>query len=156
LSDRWANHQQRAGLHPAAGRGPVACAGRDRTNRAVIGKDQVVTDPTSATTQPPTTAEIIQDRGFRGLTILFAWLTLAVLALLLWQIVAAGAPAMESYGFGFLTSSTWDAGKANFGILPQIGGTLYSSFLGVFIGTVFGVAVAILLTQDFLPHWLEI
>lgn len=115
-----------------------------------------MTEPTSPKAQPPTGAELLQDRGFRGLTSLFAWLTLAVLALLLWQIVAAGAPAMEKYGFKFLTSSSWEGSKENFGILPQIGGTLYSSFLGVFIGTIFGVAVAIILTQDFLPHWAEV
>jgi phosphate transport system permease protein len=112
-----------------------------------------VTEPASAAARPPTRAEIINDRGFRGLAYLFAWFTLVVLGLLLWQIVAAGAPAMEKYGFHFLTSSKWDAGKGEFGIVPQIGGTLYSSFLGVFIGTIFGVAVAIFLTQDFIPHW---
>ncbi len=115
-----------------------------------------MTEPASAAARPPTGSEITQDRGFRGLAYLFAWLTLVVLGLLLWQIVAAGAPAMETYGLQFLTSSRWDAGKAEFGIWPQIAGTLYSSFLGVFIGTVFGVAVAIFLTQGFIPHWAEV
>ena len=39
--------------------------------------------------------------------------------------------------------------------MPEIWGTLYSSFLGVAIGGFFGVAVAIFLTQDFIPPRLE-
>ena len=38
-----------------------------------------------------------------------------------------------------------------FGILPQIWGTLYSSFLALLLGGLFGIAIAIFLTQDFLP-----
>ena len=56
-----------------------------------------------------------------------------------------------STGLKFLTTQTWDANKAEFGILPQIWGTLYSSFLALLIGGVFGVTVALFLTQDFLP-----
>jgi phosphate transport system permease protein len=64
-------------------------------------------------------------------------------------------PAIEKYGFGFLTGSTWDAGKQEYGILPEIFGTMYSSVVGVAIGALFGIAVAIFLTQEFVPHWLE-
>ncbi len=63
---------------------------------------------------------------------------------------------MHEYGLGFLTSTTWDANKAQFGILAPIWGTLYSSLLALIIGGVFGVAMAIFLTQDFLPHTLQI
>jgi len=45
----------------------------------------------------------------------------------------------------------WNAGQNKFGIGAAIWGTLYSSFLGVAIGTLFGLAVAIFLTEDFLP-----
>jgi phosphate transport system permease protein len=105
--------------------------------------------------RPPTAAEYAGDRTFRGLTRAFAWLTILVCVLLVWQIAAAASPAVQRYGLGFLTGTTWDAGKDQFGILPQIWGTLYSSILGVAIGTLFGVAVAIFLTQDFLLPWVE-
>jgi phosphate transport system permease protein len=62
---------------------------------------------------------------------------------------------MGKYGLSFLYSQTWDANKAQFGILPQIWGTLYSSFLALLIGGIFGVTVAIFLTQDFLPATLQ-
>jgi phosphate transport system permease protein len=68
----------------------------------------------------------------------------------IWQIAAAAGPAIANYGIAPITSAKWD-GKENFGFLPQIWGTLYSSILGVAIGSFFGVAVAIFLTQDFIP-----
>jgi phosphate transport system permease protein len=100
--------------------------------------------------RPPTRAEMFRDRCFRGLTFAFSWLTILVVVLVIWQIAQAAWPALRDYGIEPLTSTKWD-GKKNFGILPEIWGTLYSSVLGVFLGTVFGVAVAIFLTQDFIP-----
>jgi phosphate transport system permease protein len=72
------------------------------------------------------------------------------------QIAITASPAIHDYGAGFLTSNKWNPGGNEFGIAPQIGGTLYSSILGVGLGTLFGLAVAIFLTQDFLPYKLEI
>ena len=48
-----------------------------------------------------------------------------------------------------------DPNKESFGVWPQIAGTLLSSLLGLALGTIFGLATAIVLSQDFLPHWLE-
>jgi phosphate transport system permease protein len=103
----------------------------------------------------PTPGEIRRDRWFRGLTFAFAWLTILTVVFVIWQIAAAAAPAIAEFGIDPLTSTKWD-GKKNFGILPQIWGTLYSSILGVGIGSVFGVAVAIFLTQDFIPPRAEL
>jgi phosphate transport system permease protein len=93
---------------------------------------------------------MFRDRLFRGLTLAFAWLTILVVVLIIWQIAGAAAPAIQKYGTEPITSDKWD-GKEHFGFLPEIWGTLYSSILGVAIGGFFGVAVAIFLTQDFLP-----
>jgi phosphate transport system permease protein len=104
---------------------------------------------------PPSKWENFSDQAFKSTT----WLcTLAIILLLfyiLFQIGKEALPAMGAYGVSFLTSQTWDANNAQFGILPQIWGTLYSSFLALLIGGVFGVTVAIFLTQDFLPAWLQ-
>lgn len=63
---------------------------------------------------------------------------------------------MQKYGFNFLTSTTWDANKGQFGVLPEIWGTLYSSLLTLLFGGFFGVAMAVFLTQDFLPPRVEV
>ena len=108
-----------------------------------------MTEKESSIGRPPTTLEVVVDRGFRGLTGAFAWLTILLVVFLVWQIGATASPAIQKHGLKFLTSDKWDKNDA--GVAVQLKGTLYSSFLGVAIGTVFGLAVAIFLTQDFLP-----
>jgi len=114
-----------------------------------------MTQQNQSIARPPTAKELFFDRTFRGLTGVFAWFTVALVALIVLQMAYRASPAIRDYGASFLTTSRWNPRENAFGIAPMIGGTLYSSILGVAIGTVFGVAVAIFLTQDFLPHRLE-
>jgi phosphate transport system permease protein len=100
---------------------------------------------------PPTSWDDVADRAFRGLAQASVWLILLLLAFILWSIGGKAWLAVREYGVGFLTSTTWDVGKQQFGVLPQIWGTLYSSLLALLIGGFFGVVMAIFLTQDFLP-----
>jgi phosphate transport system permease protein len=58
--------------------------------------------------------------------------------------------AMAEFGWGFLTEETWDPNTGEYGILPQICGTLYSSFLALLVGGIFGLAVAIFLSERML------
>ena len=78
------------------------------------------------------------------------WLILLLLACILWSIGSKATSGIARLGLGFLTSTTWDVGRQQFGVLPQIWGTLYSSLLALLIGGFFGVAMAVFLTQDFL------
>jgi len=100
---------------------------------------------------PPSSLDYFVDRTFRGLAYAGAVSILLLLALILWEIGGKALPGMREHGFAFLTTSTWDVNKGQFGILPAIWGTLYSSLLALAIGGTFGVAMAIFLTQDFLP-----
>jgi phosphate transport system permease protein len=100
---------------------------------------------------PPTSWDDVADRTFRGLAQASVWLILLLLAFILWSIGGKAWVGMREYGLSFLTSTTWDVGKQQFGVLPQIWGTLYSSLLALMIGGFFGVVMAIFLTQDFLP-----
>lgn len=99
----------------------------------------------------PSGWDFFADRLFRGLARAGAYVILFLLAVILWEIGRKAWPGIATYGLGFLTSTTWDVGRGHFGILPAIWGTLYSSFLALLIGGFFGVAMAIFLTQDFLP-----
>jgi phosphate transport system permease protein len=105
--------------------------------------------------RPPTGVELVVDQSFRWLARIFGWLTIlvvvSVVALIAWQ----AWPAVRAYGASFIVDTVWDPGKAKYGILPEIVGTMYSSVIGVALGALFGVAVAIFLTQEFIPHWLE-
>src|SRR5262249_60265493 len=103
---------------------------------------------------PPSTLDTFLDRSFPGLTYAFAWLTIVLMVYLLWRVGRQAAPAIEKYGLHFLTSTTWDVNKGQFGVLPEILGTLYSSLLALLLGGLFGVAIAIFLTPNFLPPYL--
>src|SRR5262245_55873158 len=105
---------------------------------------------------PPSSFDLFADRLFRGPALVFAWLTIILLVYILWEIGGKAIPAMREYGFQFLSSTTWDANKGQFGILPEIWGTLYSSILALMIGGFFGVAIAIFLTQEFVPFRVEV
>src|SRR5262244_2069422 len=105
---------------------------------------------TSAVARPPTGSEVFGDRFFRGLTFAFAWFTILLVVFLIYELASKAVPTVQKEGAAPLTGTQWDAGKDRFGILPHIFGTLYSSVLGVAIGAVFGVAVAIVLTERFL------
>ncbi len=106
--------------------------------------------------RPPSGWEKVFDRSFRAATWVFAWLTILLVAYIVLELARKAAPAMQRYGIEFLTTTTWDANRQQFGILPEIWGTLYSSVLGLIIGTVFGLAIAIFLSQGFLPPKIEV
>ena len=113
------------------------------------------TSPLTNISQPPSPFDIGLDRGFRILTRVIAWFTIALVFLIVFQIARTAEPAIKAYDVSFLTTDKWDPSGKKFGILPQIGGTLYISILGVAVGSIFGIAVAIFITQDFLPPKLE-
>src|SRR5215472_650892 len=102
---------------------------------------------------PPSTAQKWTDRIFRQLCVVFAASTIALSALLVLEIGVKAIPAFREYGLGFLYRATWDPNKANYGILPEIWGTLYTSLLALLIGTLFGVAAAIFLSEGYLGEF---
>ena len=106
--------------------------------------------------RPPTRIERVSDRVFRQATYVVALLTIALVIYLVFSIAHVAMPAMHAYGVSFLTGTTWDANRSQFGILPAIVGTLYSSVLGLIIGTAFGLAIAIFLSEGFLALALDV
>jgi phosphate transport system permease protein len=108
-----------------------------------------------AIARPPTLSELRTTQIFRWCTRIFAWIIVATVALILALIGRQAFPAIRQLGGHFIVGRTWDAGKGQFGILPEIVGTLASSTIGVAFGGLFGVVAAIFLTQEFIPRWLE-
>ncbi|MCA9083119.1 MAG: phosphate ABC transporter permease subunit PstC [Planctomycetaceae bacterium] len=104
---------------------------------------------------PPSKLETMTDRVFRRFTLTSAWLTAGLVVFIVYKVAAASMPAIRRYGASFLTTTTWNLQEEQFGILPEIWGTLYSSSLALLIGGFFGISIAIFLTQDFLPPKIE-
>src|SRR5262249_15871815 len=87
----------------------------------------------------------------RWLTRGCAWAVIALGTYIVLQISWTARPAVGRFGASLLTMTTWDSNRDLFGLLPAIWGTLYSSLIGLSIGTFFGLCIAIVLSQDFLP-----
>jgi phosphate transport system permease protein len=105
--------------------------------------------------RPPTVRELAANVSFQWATRLFAGLSALVVALIVILIAKQAMPAFLKYGSAFVVSTRWDAGKSQFGILPEIFGTIVTSSIGVALAAIFGVAGAVFLTEEFIPRWLE-
>ncbi len=114
------------------------------------GNTPFLTVASTDISRPPTMRERIGDRLFRHCTHVFAWLTVLLVVYVVIRIGRVALPAIHTYGASFMIGTTWDANRDNFGILPAIFGTVYSSVLGLIIGTAFGLAIAIFLSEGFL------
>lgn len=106
--------------------------------------------PSDSISRPPSRGQRIINRGFLAACRGFAWLSLALVVLVIGEITATALPAIRQYGTSFLTDSIWDPNQSRYSVLPEIWGTLYSSMLALAIGTAFGLSVAIFLSEGFL------
>lgn len=91
------------------------------------------------------------DAFFSWATFVAGWGTVALLGWIAVEVGYAAYPAFKQYGFGFIIGTDWDTNNDVYGALPLIYGTLVSSALALLIATPLGVAIAIFLTEDYLP-----
>jgi len=78
-------------------------------------------------------------------------LTIALLGFMLGQILVKACPAIGKFGFGFLTGIQWSPNREVFGILPVLIGTVASSTIALLFALPLGLAIAIFLSENFLP-----
>src|SRR5438552_10513610 len=100
--------------------------------------------------QVPTRGQMLIDLVFRKTCFVFACLTIVLVTFIVLRIAFSAVPAVRQYGLGFLVGRVWDPNTERYGILAEIWGTLYTSLLALVIGTAFGVAAAIFLSEGFL------
>jgi phosphate transport system permease protein len=115
-------------------------------------------DHSKANTKPPPKTPkslgSLPDRLFGIAAKSAAFLTLAMLLGILFSLVVGAYPAMQKFGFGFLTSTTWDPVKEDFGGLVMIYGTLATSFIALLIAVPVSFGIALFLTE-LSPAWLK-
>jgi phosphate transport system permease protein len=80
----------------------------------------------------------------------FACLIVVLVTFIVLRIAFSAAPAMQRYGLGFLSGRVWDPNTERYGILAETWGSLYTSVLALGLGTAFGLAAAIFLSEGYL------
>ncbi len=101
-------------------------------------------------TQAPTRLQSLTDAVFRRLSFLFACCTILLVTFIVLRIAVSALPAMRRDGLSFLSGRVWDPNAGQYGIAGEIWGTLYTSILALVIGTAFGVAAAIFLSEGYM------
>jgi phosphate transport system permease protein len=85
----------------------------------------------------------------------FCWVasaaTVAILAWIIFEIGRQAVPAAQAFGLQFLTNSKWVPNREIFGVAPFLIGTAVSSLIALIFALPLGLAIAIFLSEDFLP-----
>jgi len=95
----------------------------------------------------PSRRRSADDRGFRLGTGFFALLVVLLVAGIFFELSRTSALSLSKFGWRFWTGTTWDPVSGEFGALPFIWGTLYSSVLAMLISTPIALGIAIFLSE---------
>jgi phosphate transport system permease protein len=87
------------------------------------------------------------DLGFRVGTGLFGILLIAIVGGIGYELSRQSMLTVEKFGFDFWRTQTWDPIAGEFGALPFIWGTLYSSILALLISTPIALGIAIFIAE---------
>jgi phosphate transport system permease protein len=87
------------------------------------------------------------DRIFRTVTASFALFVFLLLGGVVVALVDGSLPALKAFGFGFLTSESWNPVTDRYGALAPIYGTLVTSAIAMVIGVPVSFAIAMFLTE---------
>jgi phosphate transport system permease protein len=88
---------------------------------------------------------------FRALCWVASAAAVATLAWIVFEIAAQAVPAFKKFGLDFLTDSKWVPNRNIFGVAPFLIGTTVSSLIALIFALPLGLAIAIFLSEDFLP-----
>ena len=88
------------------------------------------------------------DIVFHNITFAAALFVLALLSAVAVSLLIGAWPAIQAYGFGFLTSQSWNPVTEKFGGLAPIYGTIVTSFIAMLIAVPIGLGIAVFLTES--------
>ena len=82
---------------------------------------------------------------------LAAVMIVATLGLMLYEVLSKAWPAISTFGWRFIIRSEWQPNRDLYGVFPMIIGTLTSSLIALLLALPLGLAIAIFLSENFLP-----
>jgi phosphate transport system permease protein len=97
---------------------------------------------------------VADDLGLRLMTGVFALMLVIIVAAIGVELWRESKLSIDKFGWAFWTGETWDPVSGEFGALPFIWGTLYSSILALLISTPIALGVAVF-TSELAPGWLQ-
>jgi phosphate transport system permease protein len=108
------------------------------------------------TAAEPSARDDFRKRGFRfDLFLVLTWVasaaTVVTLVWIILSILEAAFPAIVASGWGFFVNSVWNPNRNIYGVFPFLNGTAGSSGFALLLALPLGVAIAIFLSEDFLP-----
>jgi len=95
-----------------------------------------------------------QDLGFRLATGAFALLVVTIVAAIGFELTRQSVLSLRKFGFAFWRTETWDPVAGQFGALPFIWGTLYSSVLALVLSAPVAIGIAVFISE-LCPNWLK-
>ncbi|MFC5068787.1 phosphate ABC transporter permease subunit PstC [Flaviflagellibacter deserti] len=90
-----------------------------------------------------TLADVLFHRSTQAAAIL----VLVILGGVMMSLVVGSMPAIRAFGFGFLTTESWNPVTEKFGALAPIYGTIVTSLIAMLIAVPLGIGIAIFLTE---------
>jgi len=87
------------------------------------------------------------DVFFRYLTQSSAYFVLALLTAIFGSLIAGGYLAFSTFGFGFLTTESWNPVTEKFGAVAPIYGTIVTSAIAMLIAVPISIGIAVFLTE---------
>lgn len=94
------------------------------------------------------------ETSFRNLTRGFAVLVMLLIGAIFVSLVIGAWPALEKFGFGFVTREVWNPVTEEFGALAPIYGTLVTSAIAMLIAVPVSFGIAIVITE-MAPAWIK-
>ena len=94
------------------------------------------------------------DLGFRLGTGVFALALILIVVAIGFELSRQSMTSIQKFGFAFWRTQTWDPVSGDYGALPFIWGTLYSSILALVIATPIALGIAIFISE-LCPGWLR-
>ena len=88
-----------------------------------------------------------KDLGFRIGTGIFGFLLVLIVVAIGFELVRQSWLSITKFGFSFWRTDNWDPVSGDFGALPFLWGTLYSSILALLIATPVALGIAIFISE---------
>src|SRR5947209_11184870 len=95
-----------------------------------------------------------RDLAFRLGTGLFGLVLILIVAAIGFELTRQSMLSIQKFGLNFWRTQTWDPVVGEFGALPFIWGTLYSSILALLIATPVALGIAVFISE-LCPAWLK-